>query len=968
MTFLEQLVLQLKEEFGPRISELCLVVPSRRAVLFLRQALAQAYGRTIWAPKMVSIQDLLRELTPARFPDALPLVFELHQVYLARMRQDDPNFGESFEQFSAWGEMLLKDFDELDKYLVDARQLFTNIKELKEIDDFFTLEEENLKAVRTFWQSLRGGKEEPGEMQQRFLKIWQILFDVYQAFGDRLRSRNLAYDGMAYRSWVEKLAAGEELPFLKTVFIGFNALSTAEERIMGHLLKEEAAIVYWDVDYAYFTPPDEQRFPENKQGYIAGEEPGKFIREYHGKWKEWDSRLITHRMAAEQKDIRISGVPLKIGQAQYLGNLLRATAPPSESEMQEYAIVLAEEELLFSTLYALPPWVTQLNVTMGFRLRQTQIYHLLLTLMLMLNRLKVQEKELLFPYQEVLDLLNNPYLKSHHPQLSAKLQRQIGEQNLIFLKQSMFQKESLSPLLTYLFSPPPPPDALHHHVDISQLMAYLKQTLLLLLEDAQSRGAKLETEYIFHFYQWSLELEQVLADYQARLSLQGFTRLIRDHLKKLRIPFEGEPLVGVQLMGFLETRVLDFKHLYILSANEGNLPDTSTGNSFIPYNLRRGFGLPTYQEKDAIYAYHFYRLLQRAEEVHLIYNNASNSDSGMQEVSRFIRQIRHFFRDQPNLTPQEFSVSPQISVPETTGITIPQEPAIHQRLQQRFLGTPGRERAFSATALTTYITCPLRFYFRYVADIKEPVEVEEIMEANTFGSILHETLEALYGPLVAQGPLEPQILAQLPGKLSKALEATFLQHQLPWGKELTGKNYLLKGVIERFCRQILQEDLESELFQILSLEDDHTYRTRLEVAGEAFYMNGTFDRLDQLTESGVVRILDYKTGQVDIGVRDIETCFSDPKYKAAFQGFLYAWLYRRQFPEAQVQVGFYAVKTLKDGIQFMRKGAPIEGAILERFETLLRELIQQILREPFTQTEDEKRCSYCPYQTICQRG
>jgi RecB family exonuclease len=968
MSFLEQLIHQLKEEFGPRISELCLVVPSRRAVLFLRQALAKAYGQTIWAPKLVSIQDLLRELTPAQFPDALPLVFELHQVYLQRMRQDDPNFGESFEQFASWGEMLLKDFDELDKYLVDARQLFTNIKELKEIDDFFSLAPENLSAVRTFWQSLRGEGGEPNDLQQRFLKIWQILYDVYAAFVERLRSRNMAYDGMAYRLWVDQLEAGAQLPFLKTVFIGFNALSTAEERIMHHLLREEAAIVYWDVDYAYFTPPEEQRFPENKQGYIAGEEPGKFIREYHRKWKELDSRLITHRMAARKKDIRISGVPLKIGQAHYLGNLLREIPPPPPAEMPNYAIVLAEEELLFSTLYALPPWVTQLNVTMGFRLRQTQIYHLLLTLMLMLNRMKVQQGELLFPYQEVLDLLNNPYLKAHHPELSAQLQRQISEQNLIFLRQSTLEQASLSPLLAHWFAPPAPPDALHHHVNTDELLDYLKKGLLLLLEDAQARGAKLETEYIFHFFQWSLELEQVLQRYQARLSLQGFTRLVREQLKKLRIPFEGEPLVGVQMMGFLETRVLDFTHLFILSANEGNLPDTSTGNSFIPYNLRRGFGLPTYEEKDAIYAYHFYRLLQRTEQVHLIYNNASNSDQGMSEVSRFIRQMRHFFRDQPNLRPVEISVSPQVSVPAVPAIQVAQSPSIRERLQARFYEEGGRPRAFSATALTTYLTCPLRFYFRYVADIQEPAEVEEIMEANTFGSILHETLEALYGPLVGKGVLTPPVLAALPAQLPAALQATFLKHKLPWGAELTGKNFLLKGVIERFCHQILQQDRESEPFEILSLEDGKSYRTSLEVAGQRFHLNGIFDRLDHLPESQQVRILDYKTGRVEIKVRQVEQCLEDPKYKAAFQGYLYAWLYRQQQPDAQVQVGFYAVRSLRTGIEFMAEGQPLQDPVLDRFEQLLRDLIQRILEEPFSQTEDERRCGYCPYQTICQRG
>jgi RecB family exonuclease len=965
MSFLEELVADLKAQFGDDISRLCLVVPSRRAVMFLRQALAKVYRKTIWAPQMVSIQDLVREVSGKQFPDTLPLVFELYQVYIARMRQDQPAFEESFEQFYTWGEMLVKDFDELDKYLVDARQLFTNVKELREIDDFFSLPEENKQSVLTFWKSLRGEKESPTEMQERFLRIWQVLYDVYAALGERLRSRNLAYDGMAYRDLVNQFAAGEyPLSHDMTIFVGFNALSAAEEKLMHHLLKEEQAQVYWDVDRAYFSPPDERR--DKKTGYIAGEEPGKFIREYHKKWRGLASHLIVHDMAATPKKIILSGVPLQVGQAQYLGNLLQAE-PLEADTLQEYALVLADENLLFPVLYALPDRISQLNIPMGFRLKQTQIYHLLLTLMLMLNRLRVnQQGELLFPYQEVLDILNNPYLKAYHPELSEAIQQEISKKNLIHLPQSDLQRRELSPLLAHLFDPPRPIES-QFQVDVAPLLDYVKKALLLLLEDAQEREAKLEVEYIFHFYQWFLQLEEVIQRYQARLSLQGFTRLVRETLQKVRIPFEGEPLVGVQVMGFLETRVLDFKKVYILAANEGSLPDTSSGNSFIPYNLRRGFGLPTYQEKDAIYAYHFYRLLQRTEEIHLIYNSIVNDGGGVQEVSRFIRQIRHFFRDIPHLKPEERLVSPQPSPVQRDTITISAQPAIETRLQARFFQDGKRSRYFSATALTTYLTCPLRFYYRYVADIQEPNAVEEIMEANTFGSVLHRAMEYVYEGLI--GPtLSPTSIAPLPDKLEPSLRKAFADHQLSWGQELRGKNYLLRGVIRQLCEKILALDQESEPFQILSLEDDKSYQTELIVDGQAFHLNGTFDRLDYLPEQQLVRILDYKTGKVELNAKSLEECFSDPKYKAAFQGYLYAWLYRRKNPEAKVQVGFFEARTLGGGIRFLEEGKAIEGAVLDHFEQLLIQLIRDIRQQDFSQTEDERACSYCAYNVICNRG
>ena len=983
MTFLDQIAQELKQEFGSQVSDLCLIVPTRRAVQFLRDALADAYQQTFWSPRIVSIQDFVRQSVGWQFPDILPLVFELYQVYGPHMQQVDKTWYETFEQFYSWGEMLVKDFDEIDKYLVDARQLFTNIKDLKEIDLIFSLPEESLEPIRRFWQTLRGHGEEPSVVQKRFLAIWQELHAIYEQYRRVLHQKNQGYDGMAYRHLIERLEAGETLfAEPKLVFIGFNALSTAEERLMKLLLEAERAIVYWDTDRAYFTPPRDKwdqraEIYADKSGHLTGEEPGKFIREYQAKWQQLDSRVVLHDMGSQDKDIYITGVPLQVGQAQYLGNLLEAN-PISPADYRRHVIVLAEENLLFPTLYALPDAIERLNITMGFPLRQTNIHDLLLIVMRLLRNLRGSPQgELVFSHREVSALVNNPYVKAGAPDLSEQIQKAINEKNLLFLSPKDLSAYKLPPLLQHLFQPP----ALTHETQrlpsLTPILDYCDGIFRLLLADAQTRQAQIETEYVFQFFTYFQQLRDILETYHPGLTLRGFTNLFRDMMQRARIPFEGEPLIGVQLMGFLETRGLDFDKIYILASNEGKLPDTSTGNSFIPYNLRLGFGLPTYQEKDAIYAYHFYRLLQRASEVHLIYDTVSSESRGANEVSRFIRQIRHFFRNHPHLHVHERLVSTPAPYVEPQPIAIAQSEATQAILQRRYLVEAGendqtvqRGRYFSATALTTYLTCKLRFYFRYVAGIREPEQVEEIMEANTFGSVLHLTLEELYKPFLGKKQtLDADDIKALKKGLLDSLRKAFKAHDLGWDAEVRGKNYLLRGVIEAQCERILRLDAEGPPFQIVDLENDDDYLSALTTPIGRVRVNGAFDRIDWLPSQEVYRILDYKTGKVEVVDKDaLDKAFSDDKYKAIFQGFLYALLFARKHGAVKTQVGFYAVRHLSEGIQFLSGGQSISSADLNDFEQRLQGLIAQVFTQPFTQTEDEAKCQYCPYNVICNRG
>ncbi|WNJ19818.1 PD-(D/E)XK nuclease family protein [Pontibacter sp. G13] len=966
--FLQQIVEDLQQEFGADISELCIVVPTRRAVVFLRDALAKTYRQTLWAPKMVTIQDFVREESGWQFPEKMALVFELYEVYQQLMRADDPEWEEPFERFYAWGGMLLRDFDELDKYLVDPDKLFANLLDLKEIDAFFQLPDIDLKSIRDFWMTLRGPGGEPTAYQARFMKIWSGLAEVYHAFQQHLLERGQGYDGMAYRKLIEEVKAETlDFDYRKVVFVGFNALSRAEEQLMEYSLKTDQGIVYWDTDQIYFTPPDEahaMRQKMSERGHLAGEEPGKFIDEYHRKWRQWESRLIHHQMTATPTDIHITGVPLEIGQSQYLGNLLRET-DLTEDNQRDHAIVLADEHLLFPSLYALPDTVSRLNITMGYPLRQTHIYHFLMTALRLVRNMRLSAKrQREFYHEDLVLLLTNPLIRTRHGDLSEQIVEFVKKRNLVYASIAALPEAEWPPLLQAALSPPI--SIPFRSEELPQLLDHIQDLFKALVDYAAELSGQLELEYTLHFLDVFTQFRDILMRHKPDIRIEGFTRLFQEVMRAVKIPFEGEPLVGVQMMGFLETRVLDFKKVYILSANEGNLPDTSRGNTFIPYNLRRGFGLPTYEEKDAIYAYHFYRLLQRSEEVHLIYNSVVSESGGVREVSRFIRQIRHFFRKHPTIRVHDKQVSTDVSMLPEKRIEIPASEETREKLKQTFAQEGGGARFLSATALTSYLTCSLKFYFRYIAGLKERETVAEQMEANTFGTIFHEAMEELYKPIKGI-PVDQDMLNEVARGIPLKVNEAFVRQGLPIKGELYGQNYLKREVIERLCKRVIGQDKKMIPFRVTGLEAQEEFFTQVEIEDLHIRIGGAFDRIDELP-NGTKRILDYKTGNVSLKeLKELGELFESGKFKEMFQGYLYAWLHDRAFPGLPVKVGYYTAKHLTDGVKYVNQGASIPERHLEEFGQLLTELILQIWNESYAQTEDRDACAYCPYNQICGR-
>jgi len=948
-SFLDLVVADIRQSIDIPLEQQGWIVPTRRAGIFLRESLIRHFRQTIWAPQIYSIQDFIRNLTQWQFPEPLSLIFELYQVYTSHMSQQAPI--ESFERFYNWGEMLLKDFDEIDKYEADASQLFSNIRDLKEIEAQFSLPTERKSAIQRFWETIYlSDYASPSELQQKFLGVWEKLYPIYNAYREQLSLKGLAYDGMAYKWISQRLNHPEfDFPMDWINFIGFNALSTSEERIIHHILDQSRGYIYWDVDRSYFQV-------EKDESIQMSSHPGKFIRYYHNRWRDKGSKLIVHHSEAEPKDIYLEGVALPTGQAHYLAGLLTDQVLKS-TELRRHAIVLADESLLFPVLYDLPPTVDQVNITMGFPLKHTPMYHLLSTLTLLLRNMRQNKTETEVAYQDVLQILGNAYIQTLSPSATQRIREMIVHKNLVYIPTSLMKSQIHSELFTHIFQLPSQPEG---------CVTYFHQIFDTIIKDAQARQARLEAEYVFQLFTHFNRFKDILQQYNADLTFYGFSRLFKETLAKARIPFEGEPLTGLQIMGFLETRVLDFDHVYILGANEGHLPDTRTANSVIPYPLRRGFGLPTYEEKDTIYAYHFFRLLQRSRKVHLIYNTIVKDQGGAGEISRFLQQLRYYFRDHPQIHIHERQINTPVPYSSPRAITFALDDEVAAFFQRHYmtndLSKPA-PRYLSATALTTYLGCPLRFYFKYIADLEEPEMLEEQMEAGTFGTILHEALERVYTHQKGYFDMD-----QLKTHLLPALKEAFEGQSLDWERAI-GMNFLFKDALIELCEQILQHDATSKPFEIQYLEEKSFFETHLPLQDRWVRINGTFDRVDYLPETETVRIIDYKTGRARLtNYTDWDKLFASDDYKEMFQGYLYAWLYHQKYPDARIQMAFYPLREIRQGRMYLNQGKCIEPEMLKAFEQYLYALLEQLFSADFTQVEDEKKCVYCPYKEICNRG
>ncbi|MBK8362137.1 MAG: PD-(D/E)XK nuclease family protein [Bacteroidetes bacterium] len=742
-----------------------------------------------WSPQIFSIQDYLLKLADANIPDQITLLFELYEVY----HHYFPN--EEFDAFYPWGELLIKDFDDLDKYLAPTSKVFATVNDLHQIDADFGLPEEDMERLKLFWRNFF--EHDLSRLKSEFVNTWKNLNDIYTEFRTKLKTKGWAYEGMAYRNLAENLTMNSfdsMNEYSHTVFAGFYAMSPAEEKIMSFLINEGKASSYWDTD-SYYTNDH-------------GQEAGKFIRENRlikddYKWKSDHFKDIP-------KKIQFAGIPLMVGQTRYAGQILQEMIDKGEFVPEKTAVVLPDEKLLFPVLYSIPEAVEDINVTMGYPLRQTPLFNLFETLTALQKNARLEnDGNYSFYFRDVKKLLDHTYIRLAGGKVIGVWLEKIKE-NYIRISSKKIIEDSGSEFFKLLFTIP---------ATIDEVFAWSQSILRTILEAMSHQDFKfhrLESEFIYTFFTQLKRLEDILLKQKAKPTISTFWKIFKEVTQSVRIPFSGEPLKGLQVMGFLETRVLDFENVILLSVNEDVLPAAGNSPSFIPFNIRKAFGLPTYEEQHAVSAFHFYRLLQRAKNIFLLYNTEPKALTAG-ERSRFLLQIEHELKTR---FPESISITKKvITTPilkeKISEITIEKSDVVLKELYRYSSDLSSEPKAkLSASGLQSYIACPLRFYFRYIAGLSEIEELEENMEAATFGKVLHKAMQLIYTELHG---IDEKKLQHLKSSINTFVDQAIHEEFLAID-QLEGKNILLRNVIRELISQILDTDKEYLPFKILQLE------------------------------------------------------------------------------------------------------------------------------------------------------
>ncbi|WKZ58699.1 MAG: PD-(D/E)XK nuclease family protein [Cyclobacteriaceae bacterium] len=919
-----------------RLEEVTLVFPNRRAILFFRKHLGTLLKKPAFAPTMLTIEEYIKSYSTLQVPDKLELVHRLYKAYTETVKSN-----ESFDRFYYWGEMLLRDFEEIDKYLVNAEMLFRDLSHQKELDASFDyLTDEQKKFLLDFWGNF---DEYQTENRKKFLDVWKHLYDVYTTYRTLLVKEELAFEGMVHREVAEKILQGQILRTGHEIFIGFNALTKAEEVIIAHAV-EGGASVYWDVDEYYLNN--------------VVQEAGEFFREYQKHkvlGKTFEAQVPAN--FRREKNIKLYGAAQPVGQAKLMGQELRknleAGALPEET-----LVVLPDEKLLLPALHSVSDSVEKLNVTMGFSLSATPIFNFVELLI----ELQISRKDEYFHHRPVLSLLNHPFTVSADSKVAQSKRKEMLKHNWVSVPKNFLASESELHRVMFVVA------------DVSSITHYLK-TCLTLLGSLDSLYA-FDKEYIFQMLKCLNRMEEVLGNQYS--DLRSFLRFFRQYVRTVRIPFSGEPLQGLQLMGMLETRNLDFKNVYILSLNEGSLPSGGSKGSYIPYNIRRAYTLPTLQHQDAMYAYLFYRVIQRAENVSLFYNTETDI-LGQGEMSRYLQQL--MFESGKKF--QHHALHNALDVNEVKPIVIKKDKAVLEALEK--LSEQNEYRKFSGlspSALNTYIECRLRFYFRHVAKIKEADEIEEDMDARVLGNFVHNVMEAFYQKLVAQKG-STRIEAQDLEKQEKFIQSLLDQEVINTynlnpneSVEYEGQLILVSEVVKRFIDKILEHDKKHAPFTVEGVEQNMEYTFSISAPAGRVLLGGKIDRVDR--KEDVLRIVDYKTGRDKLDFDSIASLYAreGKRNKAAFQTLMYAWLYTKTKNTSGMRVipGLLNSTNLFDdeaefGLKMNRENLRDVQGVLPEFEARLRELLEELFNPDtvFDQTEEIDNCTYCPYKRICYR-
>ncbi|MBR5610733.1 MAG: PD-(D/E)XK nuclease family protein [Bacteroidales bacterium] len=929
--FLWQVAKLYLEREGDAIAECCFVFPNRRSSLFFKKYLGEMIDKPLFSPALITINNLFSEISGLKVADKISLLIDLYKEY---------NIS-SFDEFVFWGDILLNDFDDIDKYMVDAEKLFTNIKDLHELDGGYEfLSQEQIKAIKSFWRTFN--EYSAGTKEQQFLSLWNNLYRIYSNFRSHLESKGEAYEGLIYRMVADAANSAMGLPqptengetdegvialqklakrYKKIVFVGLNALNECEKRLLSYLKREGVADFYWDF-YG-----DEITDSANKSSLFMKEN----ILQYPSAYPLPDGQ--TGRDLTERK-IEVIGVPSAVGQAKYLTGLLPQLDPV------EISIVLPDENLLFPVLNSIPEEIQDVNVTMGYSLKNSQVASFMGMLAPLWKKAKEVDGETQFYHASVIALLGHKYIQGLEGvgERAKRLKREIVEKNMIFVPAEILAGDDIIGLI------------------FRQRPEQMADYQIALLEELQKGLNPLDKELVLGYFKCINRLKGFNLD----IKDETYFKLLGQLVSGISIPFNGEPLSGLQIMGPLETRALDFENVVILSCNEGKFPSKSVSNSFIPYNLRKGFGLPNYEFQDSIWAYHFYRSIYRARKVYLLYDTRTEGVGRSGEVSRYVKQLKYHH----GVEMRERVVSFKIESSPETKVAVQKSDDVIKRLF---------EHNFSASSVNTYLDCPLKFYLQAVEKIKEEEEVSEQVEANVFGTMFHEVMQHIYEPycgeIVSEDILshwiddEKSIMGFIHDAFRKEMKVSRVE----------GKNKIVEALILRYVKRTLEQDRRRAPFVFTSVEERCPVMVKLpSLEGEVKFF-GIIDRRDGI--DGNDRIVDYKTGGYSIKWKEVGDMFDLPADKrpyTAFQMMLYLFLLDKKGLVKDMDKVVLSVCSLRD--LFSTDKSVTEFAITpqdyELFVERLYDLIEnQIFNKeiPFEAKGEGKTCEYCPYSVVCNK-
>lgn len=979
--FLKIVAKDMLEKYGTDMSDIAVVFPNKRASLFLNNYLAQLAHKPIWTPTYITISDLFRRHSDLKVADPIKSICDLHKTFVKCTGID-----ETLDHFYGWGQLLLADFDDVDKNMVDAKQLFANLSDIHELDDVSYLTDYQKEMIRKFFSNF--SDDHNSELKKRFLQLWCHFYDIYTEFNQRMTEQGLAYEGALYRSVVSNESI--EFRHKKYLFVGFNMMQVVELNLLNRLKKQGKAAFYWDYDQYYMDGNNE-----------AGHYIRQYLPYYPNELADYPQQEIYNNMT-KNKDITYISAPTENIQARYVNSWLKENGRYKMG--RNVAIVLSDESLLQSVIHSLPQEVGSINITIGYPLQQTPFYSLIQQL-IQLQGIGHPKQGDTYRLHYVLIALRHPYtryISEKYTELLAKL----DEQKRFYPSReflSLDGDEGLTLLFRNLEEATASQDEYNR-----KLITYLLDVLRTIGTHAKELNDPLFHESLYRTYTLLNRLQDLIIAGDLQVDIITLERLIQQLIQTTSIPFHGEPAEGIQVMGVLETRNLDFDHILILSCNEGKLPKGVNDSSFIPYSLRKAYGLTTVENKVAIFAYYFHSMLQRAHDITLTYNNATE-DGQSGEMSRFMLQMM---------------VESQHSIKRKTLVAgqKPLRPAYSEAQKtDEVMAVLDNIKMITPTFLNTYQRCQKQFYYKYVKGLMEPDEIDEDeVDNKIFGNIFHRAAELFYYTFASkddiatddqgkQRLIRPIVITA--DNLDHALKDTSLVYRLvdqafreelfkvsssDYHPKYNGLQLINKEVIASYLRQLITIDRRQAPFSIIGMEI--VVSTTLGVATargqKLFRIGGFIDRLDSVAASGNpsalgnlaerIRVIDYKTGRSRTShPKDIEEVFSTQPLAIGkhndyyLQAILYSLIVKndRRYNPAQepVSPGLLFIQnagaddydpTLKLGKELLTDVAPLEAEFTDHLRSLLADIYDPAL--PLKPTEDKKRCVFCPYAALCK--